>query len=163
MPVLWTRWNAHTTGWQTRFLLNGISSGNVAVAKCFHFSCYENALVHRLCSPHPPKCCSYHSRVQSGFCSLCSFKLLPHQLKSALGMHKQERWKDANYSVEKFADVQVLFFFFLIKQLLFFLLLAQRLDSYWQMMQLQKGLSLTYTWMFKVANVTCLNTKLWSS
>lgn len=62
--------------------------------------------------PTLPKCCSYHSRVQSGFCSLCSFKLLPHQLKSALGMHKQERWKDANYSVEKFADVQVLFFFF---------------------------------------------------
>lgn len=151
MPVLWTTWNDHARGWWTRFLLNRISSGNVAVAKRFHFSCYKNALVHRLCSPPPQVLLLPFQRVQTnGFCSLYSFKLLPQQLKSALGMHKQERWKDAKYSVEKFADAQVLFFF----------ILAQRLESHWQMMQLQKGLSLRYTWLFKVANVTCLNTKL---
>lgn len=63
--------------------------------------------------PPPPKCCCYHSRefkvgfalsIHSGS-SLTSWNLL------TLGMHEQERWKDTNYSVDKFADAQVLFFF----------------------------------------------------
>lgn len=40
-------------------------------------------------------------------------------------------------------------------------MLALSLESYWQMVQLWKGLSLSYACLFEVANVTCLNTKLW--
>lgn len=163
MPVLWTRWNAHTTGWQTRFLLNGISSGNVAVAKCFHFSCYENALVHRLCSPHPPKVLLLPFQSSKWVLLSLFIQAPPSPVEICSGYAQAGKVERCQLLCWEICRCAGPFFFFLIKQLLFFLLLAQRLDSYWQMMQLQKGLSLTYTWMFKVANVTCLNTKLWSS
>lgn len=136
-----------------------ISAGNVAVARCLHLSCCDK----RLCPGFVflPRCCYHRSRelkvVLLSFCSGSSFSSW-NLVFQTLGVHRQEEGRDASCLVDKSADAQDLFL--LIEQYLF--LCWHWAESYWQMMQLWKGLSLSYACLFEVANVTYLNTKLWS-
>lgn len=121
MPVLWTTWSNHRPSWRTKFLLNRVSPGNVAVVRCLYFSRWEMHLCPGYFFCFLPKCCCYHSRgfkvVLLSVCSGSSFTGW-NLIFQALHVHEQAGWKDASCPVDKFADAQD-FFFFLIKEYLF--------------------------------------------